>query len=510
MSVAFDTPPTFNATVSDASVTQWSTFSGDATWFFTTGAIVLSLLILEQSVYRYKKQHLPGSPWTIPIIGKFADSLHPTLENYQQQWNSGSLSCVSVFNIFIVMASSNEYARKILNNVNTEPCLVHSAKTVLLPDNWVFLTGKTHVEYRKGLNALFTRKAMGKYVEIQDLIARQTLQHWLDEAKKDPSPRPIMMPARHMNMVTSLRVFCGYHIPDDAVDEISDKYWFITCSLELVNFPFAFPGTKVYAAVQARKVAMMWLEHAAAESKKLVASGAEPTCLLDQWNQVLSDPAYKGRRDFSDHEMAMTVFSFLFASQDAMSSGLVYGFQHLADHPDVLARVREEQERVRGGEYSKPLTIELLDEMPYLQAVVKESLRIKPPVTMVPYKAVRSFKINDEYTVPVSSMIIPSFYNSLHDPVIYPEPDTFNPDRWLHPESPANTNPKQYLVFGSGAHRCIGNEYTLMNIALVLGNAAVMMNWEHVVTPDSYKVKIIATLFPKDECRLKMTPRLPL
>jgi C-22 sterol desaturase len=69
-------------------------------WLYTTSAIVLSLLAIEQAVYRYKKRHLPGAAWTIPIIGKFADSLNPTLENYKKQWDSGALSAVSVFNMY--------------------------------------------------------------------------------------------------------------------------------------------------------------------------------------------------------------------------------------------------------------------------------------------------------------------------------------------------------------------------------------------------------------------------
>ena len=68
-------------------------------WFYTTAAILLALLVLEQSVYRFKKRHLPGATWTIPIIGKFADSLRPTMEGYKKQWNSGALSAISVFNM---------------------------------------------------------------------------------------------------------------------------------------------------------------------------------------------------------------------------------------------------------------------------------------------------------------------------------------------------------------------------------------------------------------------------
>jgi C-22 sterol desaturase len=192
-----------------------------------------------------------------------------------------------------------------------------------------------------------------------------------------------MLTARNLNMETSLRVFCGHHIPEEATREISEKYWFITQALELVNFPLVIPGTKIYNAIQARKVAHAWLELAAHNSKIAMAQGAEPECMMDEWVRLLADPAYKGRKDFSDREMALVIFSFLFASQDAMSSGLIYGFQHLADHPDILAKIRDEQELVRAGDYEKPLTLEMLDQMPYLMAFVKESMRVKPPVTMV-------------------------------------------------------------------------------------------------------------------------------
>lgn len=104
---------------------------------FTVLSVIVSLLALEQVIYRRKKGGLPGPKWTIPVIGKFADSLRPSLEKYQEGWNSGALSVASVFHIFIVIASSTDYTRKILNSPNfAEPCLVASAKKVLSPDNW--------------------------------------------------------------------------------------------------------------------------------------------------------------------------------------------------------------------------------------------------------------------------------------------------------------------------------------------------------------------------------------
>jgi C-22 sterol desaturase len=335
------------------------------------------------------------------------------------------------------------------------------------------------------------------YLPIQENIYRQHFNQWLsDPATK---PQPYMMQFRDLNMETSLRVFCGDYISEEGAKEVSDNYWLITVALELVNFPFAFPGTKVYKAIQARKTAMKWFEHTARESKKRMADGGEVKCLTDAWIKAMLD-AKAGQlegeerrvlvRDFSDREIGMVLLSFLFASQDAMSSGLTYLFQHMADRPDILRKVREEQYRLRGDDVTAPLELDVLEQMEYTRVVVKESLRLKPPVIMVPYQANKSFPIDSGYTVPKGTMVIPSFWNALHDEKAYPKPDELIPERWLEgPNSPAEQNPKNYLVFGSGPHNCIGQQYALLHLTAVLGTASVLMNWEHEVTPLSEKVR---------------------
>lgn len=460
---------------------------------------------------------MPGNKWTIPVIGAFADSLNPTLENYKRQWYSGALSCVSVFNIFIVIGSSNEMARKIFNSPNhAEPCLVASAKKVLSPDNWVFLHGKSHVDYRKALNLLFTQKALSIYLPIQERIYRRHFQKWT----ADKSTRAMMMPMRDLNMDTSLSVFLGPYLSEEEVQLINEKYWDITTSLELVNFPFALPGTKIYNAIKARKVVMKYFERASAAAKiKMADPLREPECLIDEWVRAMIlakqgniEDAKLLSREFSDHEIAMVVLSFVFASQDAMSSAIVYLFQLTADNPEVLAKIREEQMRVRGGDVNAPLTLDLLEDMVYTRAAVKEVLRIRPPVIMVPYLTTKAFPITPDYTVPKGSMIIPALWNSLHDETCFPDPDKFMPERWLpnaDGSAPlAESKPQNYLVWGSGPHRCIGTQYASMHLASVIGTAAVKLNWEHERTPLSDDVKVIAAIFPKDELLLRFEERV--
>jgi len=517
-SIQLNLPSSYPTFASLAPSNIAASFSGPR-WVSSLLVLVVSLLVLEQSVYRYKKAHLPGAKWTIPVIGKFTDSLKPTMEAYKKTWST-PLAAVSVFNIFIVMASDNALTRKILNSPNhTEPCLVASAKTILIPENWVFLTGKVHSDYRKGLNVLFTRRSLAIYLRVQEEIYKTYFNRWLQTTATEAKPH--MMEIRNMNMESSLRVFCGQYMPEHATAEISDNYWLITKALELVNFPFAFPGTKVYKAVQARKIAMKWFMYCANESRKAMVAGNEPTCLTDAWiSAMLESKAYddavaRGEtpankpmtiREYSDYEIAMVLMSFLFASQDAMTSGLIYAFQHMADYPAIAAKVRAEQLEVRGGDLDAPLTLEMMDDMPYLRAFVKETLRLKPPVIMVPYLAKKAFPISDTYTVPKGSIVIPSFWNSLHDEKVYTDPNEFIPERWLPGGQAEHSNPQNYLVFGSGPHKCIAYDYAMMHIGAVIGTASIKMDWTHKLTPDSDKIKIIATIFPQDDCLLQFKP----
>ena len=184
-----------------------------------------------------------------------------------------------------------------------------------------------------------------------DSVARKYIKRWPADAAADPTGKSIMMTMRDLNMEISLRVFCGSHLPDEATREISGKYWAITNALELVNFPLALPGTKIYRAIEPAKLPL--------PGSSSLPKGAKRQChregILDEWVTLINDSAYKGRTEFSDRETAMVVFS-LFASQDAMSSGVIYGFQHLDDHSDVLAKIREEQRRVRPGQHDRPMT----------------------------------------------------------------------------------------------------------------------------------------------------------
>jgi len=96
-------------------------------------------------------------------------------------------------------------------------------------------------------------------------------------------------------------------------------------------------------------------------------------------------------------------------------------------------------------------------------------------------------------------MVIPTTYLALHDPEAYPNPDSFEPDRWITGD--AEKQVKNWLVFGTGPHYCLGQTYAVLNLMAMIGKASMYLNWDHEITPLSEKIKVFATIFPQVSCR---------
>ena len=331
---------------------------------------------------------------------------------------------------FVVIAPTRDLARRILNSpAYVQPCVVDAGKKILKHTNWVFLDGKAHVDYRKGLNGLFTRKAVGAYIPGQEVVYDESFEEWVAASEAAGKHIPFFRYFREINVAVSCRTFCGEYISKEAVHEISMNYWRITAAMELVNFPIVLPFTKIWYGIQARKLVVREFEACAAKSRVRMRNKEPITCMMDAWIRGMIDaqeyaalPAERKEgsdepapiliRDFSDSEIAQTFLSFLFASQDATSSAIIWLFQYMADNPEILAKVREEQLAVRGGDRNKRLDYDMAEKMEYTRWCVKESLRMRPPVlmgisissesdlTIVPYQAKKDFPITPEYTVP--------------------------------------------------------------------------------------------------------------
>jgi sterol 22-desaturase len=415
---------------------------------------------------------------------------------------------------FVVLTSDRDLAHKVFNSsAYVKPCLVPVAEDIIGSTAWVFLGGKAHVDYRKGLNTLFTRKALECYLPTQEDVFSDYFEKFVRASKVNGGkPMPFMGLFREINCAMSCRTFVGHYISDEAVKKIADDYYCITAALELVNIPLSLyvPYSKVWRGKRAADGVLAEFTKCAAASKVHMAAGGKPTCIIDRWiSSMIESKRYRDDvaagiedvekpsvllREFSDFEIAQTMFTFLFASQDASSSSTTFLFQILAQRPDVLDRVRQENIEARGGDVNAPFNLPMLESMVYTNAVVKELLRYRPPVIFVPYEAKKAFPVTPTYTVPKGAMIIPSCYPALHDPEVYPQPDVFDPERWITGD--ASDKSRNWLVFGAGPHNCIAQQYVQLTMTAMIGKAALELDWVHHATARSEEIKVFATLFP--------------
>ncbi|QDS71100.1 hypothetical protein FKW77_009179 [Venturia effusa] len=484
----------------------------------------VGLVVYDQYRYISQKGSIVGPSWKIPFIGPFLESVNPQFTKYHAKWMSGPLSCVSVFHKFVVIASTRDMARKVFNSPTfVKPCVVDVATKLLRPENWVFLDGRAHVDYRKGLNGLFTRQALAVYLPGQEEVYNKFFKKFVQTTKDAAKAIPFMPSFRLLITTVSCRTFVGHYMSEETINKINDDYYNITAALELVNFPIIIPFTKTWYGKKAADMVLDEFAKCAAKSKARMLAGGKVECIVDGWvKSMIESDNYRKRvaageevpqaekpgmilRWFSDLEISMTLFTFLFASQDATSSASTWLFQVMADRPDLLAKVREENLRLRDGDRNMPATMDMLEKMTYTSAVVKEILRYRPPVIMVPYIAKKAFPITDTYTAPKGSMVIPTTYPALHDPEAYPNPDVYDPDRWITGD--ADKQVKNWLVFGTGPHYCLGQTYAQLNLQLMIGKASMMLDWHHEITPISEDIKVFATIFPMDDCLLSFTER---
>jgi cytochrome P450 len=139
----------------------------------------------------------------------------------------------------------------------------------------------------------------------------------------------------------------------------------------------------------------------------------------------------------------------------------------LAQSPDVEVRLHQEVDRVLEGRLPE---VADLPQMPFVEQVITESMRLYPPAWMIGRRAMREHPVGD-FVLPVRALVLLSPYVTQRDARFFPEPDRFLPDRWT-PQFKAVLQPFAYFPFGGGSRRCIGEPFAWMELMLLVSTIA--------------------------------------
>lgn len=119
------------------------------------------------------------------------------------------------------------------------------------------------------------------------------------------------------------------------------------------------------------------------------------------------------------------------------------------------AKVYEEIRTTSAKCLHKPFTTRSLNSMKYLEACIKEALRLYPSVPFIARKLNEDVPLS-HYVLPRDTEVIIVLYNLHRDPKVFPRPEIYNPDRFFFPENSVGRNPYAYIPFSAGPRNCIG------------------------------------------------------
>jgi sterol 14alpha-demethylase len=183
--------------------------------------------------------------------------------------------------------------------------------------------------------------------------------------------------------------------------------------------------------------------------------------LLDVLMVVTDD---SGERRFSADEITGIFISMMFAGHHTSSGTAAWTLIELLRNPEVLGKVVAELDALYAD--GSAVSFQALREIPYLEAALKETLRLHPPLILLLRVAKQAIEIGG-YPVRPGTMVGASPAVSNRIPEDFPEPDRFEPGRYIHPRQEDLINRWTWIPFGAGKHRCVGSAFAMMQLKAI-------------------------------------------
>jgi cytochrome P450 len=306
-----------------------------------------------------------------------------------------------------------------------------------------------HRRQRRLMMPAFQKQRIDSYRDDIVRITNSVLARW--------QPGTVFDVSRSMQDLTkrvATQCFFGEDIGSDHVGTGYMLQELITLLAQPSTRLFAFdlPGTKFHRFINLANKMQTVMREIITQKR---AAGRDDGDVLSMLIQARDEEG-----GLSEDELIAHVGVIFAAGHETSSNALTWTLFLLSQHPEVQARVCDE---VRGVLHGSDPTVEQLARMPLLEAVIKESMRVLPPVPWNGRVTSRETVLGG-YEVPANTEIMLSIYETHHMAELYPQPERFDPRRWETIEPSAY----EYNPFSAGPRMCIGASFAMLEIKLVL------------------------------------------
>lgn len=218
-------------------------------------------------------------------------------------------------------------------------------------------------------------------------------------------------------------------------------------------------------------------------SDRLAAPPADKSA-RDMLDVLVSIKDDEGRPRFSADEVTGMFISLMFAGHHTSSGTASWTMIELLRHPEVYAEVIKELDDLYAD--GREVSFHALRQIPRLENVLKETLRLHPPLIVLMRVAKGEFDVQG-YPIAPGDLVAASPAISNRIPEDFPHPDSFDPDRYEKPRQEDLVNRWTWIPFGAGRHRCVGAAFATMQIKAIFSVLLREYEFEMAQPADSYR-----------------------
>jgi len=323
--------------------------------------------------------------------------------------------------------------------------------------------GPKHQQQRRLAMPPFQRKGVEGYTPTITTVTEQLLEGWAGKQSIDICPEMRALLFR----ISSRTLFdLENHEAAYALGHMMQEWINLSYSAGVWMVPFDFPGAPRRRLVEhAERLESGILRMI--EEKRTVAAGCDDVLSL------LIRSRDEGNLQMTEAELVGHSTIFFSASFLTTSNAMTWTLFLLAQHPGIMADLLDELD---GTLHGAPPTTEQLEQLPLLEAVINESLRILPPVPLTVRKVNRSVELGG-LQLQRHDRVLLGHYMTHRLPELYPDPEEFRPRRWFE----IDPGPYEYVPFSAGPRMCIG--YTFAMSVLKISLAMILQRFRLTVMP---------------------------
>jgi cytochrome P450 len=416
----------------------------------------------------------------LPLIGYSLTMLRDPLGFARWRYERfGPVSWTSGFGIRIVGAVGPDAAESVLVNRDKAFSNGHGWEYFIGPffrRGIMLLDFDEHLHHRRIMQQAFTRDRLRSYLDTMNPSIERGIAAWLADGRVRGGFK--VLPAnKQLTLDLATRTFVGGELGPEA-DRVN-RAFFDTVRAALALLRFNVPGGRWSRGLRGRRL----LERFFAERLAAKRAGDGPDLFTALCHAVTDDG-----HQFSDDDVINHMIFLLMAAHDTTTITMTSMTYLLAKHPEWQDRLREESLAL-----GKPaLGFDDLDRLPSMDLVMKEALRLIPPVPAVPRKTVKETELLG-YVLPPDTSISVSILFNHHLETLWPDPERFDPERFAPHRREDRVHSYAWTPFGGGVHKCIGLKFAAVEVKAIMHQVLLRYRWS---IPDGYRMPIDWTSLP--------------